>query len=470
MKPMTWRRVFISRLALLDLTAISFAVSTGFVVSLVLNEYPRVFQHGSALYLFGLIALWFCILTVNGSRNPKNFGAGIDEYRSVATSAAQFLGLAALLSLAVKEGAGFFFLLFCSLVGVLVLLFGRYTLRRWLITRRETDGIYSSRVFLFGDTQSLKTVRESLLRARVYGYHVIDEFNEGELSAEVRSSQSSIINFLHERMKSVQADTLLIAGGTVTSPELIRELGWQIDQQSESLVLAESLVDVAGPRIEARYVPNLSLMTVSAPTYRGATRFAKRLIDIFFSLAVLIFLSPFFIAIGIAIKATSPGPIFFHQQRVGLGGKLFPMHKFRSMVVNAEDIRASLLDDPSRNTNEILFKMKDDPRVTSVGRFLRRYSLDELPQFINVLAGEMSVVGPRPPLPEEVLKYEDRVRRRFLVKPGITGLWQVSGRSDLDWRETVRFDLYYVENWSLIQDIQILWRTVAVVFRGEGAY
>lgn len=470
MKPKTWTRVFISRLALLDLATISFAVSSVFILSLFSNQFPRVFQHGSVSYLLAIIALWFGILSVNGSRNPKYFGAGIDEYRTVATSGAQFLGFAALLSLAVKDGAGFLFLLFCSIFGVFALLCGRYALRRWLITRREADGIYSSRVFLFGDTQSLKTVRESLMRARVYGYHVIDEFNESELSAEVQGSQSSIINFLHERMKSVQADTLLIAGGTVTTPELIRELGWQMDQQRESLVLAESLVDVAGPRIEARYVPNLSLMTVSAPTYRGATRFTKRIIDIFFSLAVLIISSPFLIAIGVAVKISSPGPIFFHQQRVGLGGKLFPMHKFRSMVVDAEDIRASLLDDPSRNTNEILFKMKDDPRVTRVGRFLRRYSLDELPQFINVLVGEMSVVGPRPPLPEEVLKYEDRVRRRFLVKPGITGLWQVSGRSDLDWRDTVRFDLYYVENWSLIQDLQILWRTVAVVFKGEGAY
>lgn len=455
---------------MLDLAAISFSVSSVLLLSLTFSGGSRIFEHGTPGLLLANLLLWFLILSINGSRNPKVFGAGIDEYRAVVTSGLQFLGLSALLSLALVEGAGLLFLLSTTLLGVFTLLIGRYVLRRWLITRRKFDGIYSSQVLVIGDTQSLNAVRESLYRARTYGYHVVDELNENDVSLSSKESQSEIINFLLERMRTVNADTLLISGGKLSTPDLVRELGWQIDQQRESLVLSEALVDVAGPRIEARYVPNLSLMTVTAPTYRGATRFAKRLIDICFSLAALIILSPFFLVIAIAIKASSSGPIFFHQQRVGLGGKLFPMHKFRSMVVDAEEIRASLLDDPSRNTNEILFKMKDDPRITRVGRFLRRYSLDELPQFFNVLAGEMSVVGPRPPLPEEVLKYEDRVRRRFLVKPGITGLWQVSGRSDLDWRETVRFDLYYIENWSLIQDFQIIFRTLSVVLRGNGAY
>lgn len=470
MKPLTWSRIFISRLALLDLAAISFAVSSVFILSLSSNQFPRVLQHGSGGFLFAIIALWFCILSVNGSRNPKYFGAGVDEYRTVANSGAQFLGLAALLSLAINGGAGFLFLVLCSLLGVISIFIGRYLSRKWLINRREVDGIYSSRVLLFGDDKSLAEVRESLSRARIYGFNLVGELNESELPEEIRDSSYKICPFLLQEMKLAQADTVVIAGGRLATPEVIREVGWKIDPNTESLILAESFADIAGPRIEVQYVPNLSLIKVSAPNYRGASQLAKRVIDILFSIAGMIMFSPLLIAIAIAVKITSPGPVLFHQERVGLGGKIFRMHKFRSMVVDAEEIRASLLDDPSRNTNEILFKMKDDPRVTRVGRLLRRYSLDELPQFFNVLSGEMSVVGPRPPLPEEVLKYEDHVLRRFLVKPGITGLWQVSGRSDLNWRDSVKFDLYYVENWSLTQDMQIIWRTIAVVFKGEGAY
>jgi lipopolysaccharide/colanic/teichoic acid biosynthesis glycosyltransferase len=160
--------------------------------------------------------------------------------------------------------------------------------------------------------------------------------------------------------------------------------------------------------------------------------------------------------------------VFFRQERVGKNGETFPMLKFRTMVVGAEAMLPSL-QDRSQGQGP-LFKLRDDPRITSVGAKLRKYSLDELPQILNVLRGDMSLVGPRPPLASEVQTYGNDVRRRLLVKPGMTGLWQINGRSDLSWDESVRFDLYYVENWSVISDLIILWRTGRAVLRSSGAY
>jgi exopolysaccharide biosynthesis polyprenyl glycosylphosphotransferase len=182
----------------------------------------------------------------------------------------------------------------------------------------------------------------------------------------------------------------------------------------------------------------------------------------------LLLLTPVLLAVAAAIKLTSPGPVLFHQERVGVNGQSFTMLKFRSMVVgadrNLESLRAENISDG------VLFKMREDPRVTRVGRVLRRLSIDELPQLLNVLGGSMSLVGPRPPLPAEVARYDAPVHRRLLVKPGLTGLWQVSGRSDLPWDEAVRLDLRYVENWSLTMDLLILAKTVRAVLGSSGAY
>jgi len=186
------------------------------------------------------------------------------------------------------------------------------------------------------------------------------------------------------------------------------------------------------------------------------------------SASALIVLLPVFAALAVLIKKDSPGPTFFVQKRVGVNGNTFRMFKFRSMHSNAEELLDQLQS--QSEGNGLLFKMKDDPRVTQVGRWIRKYSLDELPQIFNVLRGEMSLVGPRPPLPKEVQAYEGHVGRRLYIKPGLTGLWQVSGRSDLDWEESVRLDLYYVENWSLTGDIMIMWRTFKVMLNPVGAY
>ena len=196
---------------------------------------------------------------------------------------------------------------------------------------------------------------------------------------------------------------------------------------------------------------------------------AKRSFDVAASAAGLVALGPVLVACALAVKASSPGPVLFRQERVGLDGAPFTMFKLRSMVADAEARRAEVVDLNDHGDDHVLFKATADPRVTPVGRLLRRYSLDELPQLVNVLLGQMSLVGPRPPLPDEVAMYAEHVHRRLLVKPGLTGLWQVSGRADLDWQESVRIDLYYVENWSPVLDLEILWKTIFTVFTGAGA-
>lgn len=194
----------------------------------------------------------------------------------------------------------------------------------------------------------------------------------------------------------------------------------------------------------------------------------KRVLDVVLALMALVLLSPLLVITAIFIVADSGLPVLFRQNRIGRGGREFGMLKFRSMVVDAEKHLAALRD--AHDGNEVLFKMKDDPRVTRVGKFIRRYSLDELPQLINVLIGDMSLVGPRPPLPAEVEQYEPDALRRLHVRPGMTGLWQVSGRSDLSWEESLRLDLRYVDNWSPIGDLVILMRTFKAVVATSGAY
>lgn len=216
---------------------------------------------------------------------------------------------------------------------------------------------------------------------------------------------------------------------------------------------------------------DLPLIHVSTPRLGGFSAALKRVFDILGAALGLLVISPFMLATAIAIKLDDGGPVFFRQTRVGRENQPFMMIKFRSMVVDAEARLAELEEREGQDAgNGVLFKMKDDPRITRVGRILRAYSIDELPQLINVLLGSMSMVGPRPPLASEVERYGTDVLRRLIVKPGITGLWQVGGRSDLDWEESVRLDLYYVENWSIVQDLIIIFRTVRVVLTRDGAY
>jgi len=241
-----------------------------------------------------------------------------------------------------------------------------------------------------------------------------------------------------------------------------------LEGQSVDLVVVPGLTNVAGPRCSPVPVAGLSLLHVEAPVFAGPRLAIKTAIDRCGAAFLLILLSPVFALIAVLIRRDHKGPVFFRQERIGKGGTSFPMLKFRTMQVGAEALLQSLLD--RSDGKGPLFKLRDDPRITPIGTKLRRYSLDELPQLVNVLRGQMSLVGPRPPLASEVETYANDVRRRLLVKPGMTGLWQINGRSDLSWDDSIRFDLYYVENWSVMSDLMILWRTGRAVLKSSGAY
>jgi exopolysaccharide biosynthesis polyprenyl glycosylphosphotransferase len=266
-----------------------------------------------------------------------------------------------------------------------------------------------------------------------------------------------------------EANTVAVVSSGAVGSDKLRWISWQLEGSATDLLVSPGLTEVAGPRLHVRPVAGLPLLHVEEPEFSGFRRVLKGAFDRVMAGSALVFLAPVFAALTIAIRLDSKGPALFRQVRVGRDGSTFTMLKFRSMYADAEERLATLLS-KSDHGDGVLFKMRDDPRVTRIGRLLRKFSLDELPQLINVLNGTMSLVGPRPPLPREVARYEDHVHRRLLVKPGVTGLWQVSGRSNLSWEESVRLDLRYVENWSLTEDLLILWKTLRAVTAGSGAY
>jgi len=326
-------------------------------------------------------------------------------------------------------------------------------------------------VLVVGDSAHVDELVAVLRRESYLGFAVIGACLPEHEHGFGRGGHPPVLGRLSqvaEVVRSTGADTVAVTAVSGSDTSFLRRLAWSLEGPSVELLVVPSLTDVAGPRIAMRPVAGLPLLRVREPEFTGPSRFAKSAFDRVGASLLLVVLSPLLLAIVIAIKAKDGGPAAFRQVRIGTNGREFSCWKFRTMVVGAESQLESLR--PSNHVDDVLFKIRDDPRVTGVGRWLRRTSLDEIPQLINVLRGQMSLVGPRPPLPQEVIEYGDDVRRRLLVKPGMTGLWQVSGCSDLSWADSVRLDLYYVENWSFFGDLLILAKTLRAVVRGQGAY
>jgi len=277
------------------------------------------------------------------------------------------------------------------------------------------------------------------------------------------------LTLVTDAIRRLRADAVAVTASPAVSAQTLRRLAWELEGSGVDLLVSPVLTDVAGPRISIRPVAGLPLLHINEPEFTGGRRLLKGVLDRTLAGVGLLLLLPVLLLIGLLVRADSPGPAIFRQHRVGQGGRGFTCYKFRSMRVTAEADRALLLDLNERSEG-LLFKIRDDPRITRVGRWLRKYSMDELPQLWNVFKGDMSAVGPRPPLRSEAEKYGFDVRRRLLVKPGLTGLWQISGRADLPWDEAVRLDLFYVENWSPALDLLVLWKTAFAVLRGHGAY
>ncbi len=471
-----WERKYANRLRVTDISIILAATLVPKTIQLATMpgiEGASPFAIAQAYTVPVLVAIaWSLGLVACRTRETQILGSGATEYLRVfhATGLA-FGGLAALFVVFRTDGLRSQLLISLP-IGIVLLMFGRWAWRRWLLHERAF-GHYVSRALIVGDRADVEYVIETLHRDSQRTYFVVgaavndhdgsDLMVDGRPYPAVGSPRTAA-----RTAKKLSADTVVVASHDDADPYFVKRLSWQLEGTAAELVLSSRLTDVAGPRISLLPVDGLPLIQVKIPTFDGGQYVLKRTMDILISSIALLFIGILAIPLGILIKLDSRGPIFFRQERVGRDGHRFRMVKFRTMGVDAEARLADLVQD-----NEgagPLFKMQNDPRVTRVGAVLRKLSLDELPQFWNVLRGDMSVVGPRPPLPSEVTAYNGAVYRRLYIKPGITGLWQVSGRSDLPWDESVRLDLRYVENWSLLSDLILIWRTVRVMVSRDGAY
>lgn len=473
-----WQRGYSRRLVAVDLLGVVLAVGLAHWLrfgGLPGTEQP--FRYSNYLVVSIVIAAaWLTALMANHSRSPRIIGSGAEEYRRVWAGTTAVFGGVAIISMLFKLEIARGYLMIALPAGLVLLGLGRWAARRVVVRARQKHGKCITRVVVVGSAPAVRDLTKSLAREPWSEYEVVGACIPGPSSrTEVDVPGVGAIPTFGDEANVVGAVTATNSHAVaITATERldgrgIRNLSWELEKLNIDLLVSPGVVDVAGPRLQMRPVAGLPLIHVEKPQYHGAKRFQKRLFDTVFSGMVLLCGFPVLFAIAIAIKLTSKGPIFYRQERIGLDGAPFEMIKFRTMVDGADRMLGELVE-LNECDGGVLFKMRSDPRITPVGRFLRKYSLDELPQFINVFKRDMSVVGPRPPLASEVKSYDDHARRRLLVRPGITGLWQVSGRSDLSWEDSVRLDLFYVENWSMVSDLLIAIKTVKAVLSHSGAY
>jgi exopolysaccharide biosynthesis polyprenyl glycosylphosphotransferase len=485
-----WRRRHVVLLVVLD----AGALATGWAIPAIGATRLAVAPPGarSLVALVALGLLWLAVVSACRGYDDRLVGVGLEEFRRMANAAVWFTALVALAAhLCWPQAAR-------GLVAVVmpVTAAGSLLLRRGVrvaLARRRCLGDAVHRALVVGPAAAAGILGSRLDRASsgltVVGTwsparsgHAGDEpaladvapSGRGATPSPVPDDEDAVdldVSDLRRLLIAVRerdADTVLVPPGTGWGPDTLRRLAWALEGTGVDLLLACAPTDVARSRLALRPVSGLMLLQVREPEFTGGQRLVKDVIDRAGAALLLVALAPLMVAVATAVRIQDPGPVIFRQVRVGRGGVPFTMFKFRTMQRDSERLRAALA---SRNDHRdgVLFKMRGDPRITGIGRWLRRVSLDELPQLVNVLLGQMSLVGPRPPLPAEVDRYGPQTQRRLLVRPGMTGLWQVSGRADLSWQDTVRLDLYYVENWSVALDSEILFRTISAVLTGKGA-
>ncbi|KAA0018923.1 sugar transferase [Antrihabitans cavernicola] len=474
-----WQSEYKRRVQLTDAVVVTGAVALGQVVRFGTQESILKPAEISGIEYTALsvsiAVVWLILLTALNTRSPRVMGNGAEEYRRIGSATLRLFGLIAIASLLFQVDIARGYLAIAFPLGLIGLVLSRQGWRKYAVRQRR-QGSYQTTVLVVGARNAARSMTTSFARDHTSGYRVVGVCTPGGDMAEDQSmtvpgDEVPIVGDEHSILDAVKltgADTVVVTATEQLGNARIRDLVWELEPLNVDLVVTPGVVDVAGQRLEIRPVADMPLVHIEKPQYDRAKSFGKHAFDFCFALFALIAIAPVMLAVAIAIKTTSRGSVFYKSERMGIDGKPFAMIKFRSMYEDADRHLDALL-----RQNEgagVLFKMRDDPRVTPIGKIMRKYSLDELPQFINVLRGEMSVVGPRPPLRREVEAYDGVVRRRLLVKPGVTGLWQVSGRSDLSWDESVRLDLSYVENWSMVQDLLIIKKTLSAVARSEGAY
>jgi exopolysaccharide biosynthesis polyprenyl glycosylphosphotransferase len=457
-----WARPLVSLLVLGDLVS-------GVVVLLgICLVEPVMSDAARFLPLLGALA-WPIMLMVNRAYDSRLIGEGADEFQALLLPLGLTLAIHAVAAVALHDVVPPRYLL----MGPPLIAFGSgvwHYLVRSELHRRRSSGRHTLRTLLVGNPSAVDRVAADLRSAPHHGYAVLGACVPGELFDVDVDSRLHTLGTLSDVPQVVidhEIDAVIVVGHDLQGRSL-RRLSWALEKTGAELIVAPGLVEVTGPRLHMRPTAGLSLVHVEAPSGRAGRMLGKAALDRVLGAVLFLLTLPLVALAGALVAATSRGGAFYRQVRIGKDGKPFTLWKVRTMVRDADRLRQQVL--PCSERDGLMFKMRADPRVTSVGAVLRRLSVDELPQLWNVVCGSMSLVGPRPPLPEEYALYHDKVHRRLRVKPGMTGLWQVSGRSDLNWDESIRLDLRYVDNWSVALDMQVLWKTLRAVVRGDGAY
>jgi len=458
---LNWKPNLRKNISIIDFFSLVFAVTV-----ILTLRFPQTWQGELSAYEIRniflallVLASWLFFLWFNGSRDTNILGFGADEYKRLINATLFSFTSIAFISYIFKLEISRAFILLVFPFGLITLFVSRRILRRRLLKARS-EGRYLSKVLLLHSGEN-DPVESRLSIASHAGFDVV---------YKVQTLEGSKLDFKQIVAKAIDnnCDQIMAGQSAIISAAELRKLGWALEETSIDLIVAPAVTEIAGPRLKVSNVEGLPLLHLEQPVFSGVSRVTKRLLDLVLSVIGLIVISPFLLIVVLMIKFYDRGSIFYTQKRIGQNNKEFSVYKFRTMYEGSHEQRGKVMAETNKDPR--LAKDPQDPRVTKPGLFLRRWSIDEIPQIINVLKGEMSLVGPRPPLAEEVNQYEKSETRRLLVKPGLTGLWQVSGRSELDWEDAVRLDLYYVENWSLTLDILIIIRTAAAVWRGEGAY
>lgn len=468
-----WWRTYATRTLITDAVAVYIAVLVAYLVRIDGSGITEVTGALSPDYLFVSIAImwgWMAALVVGRTQDRRLVGAGPLEYQRVFSVTWRLFASIAVVAYLFRMDIARGYLAIAFPLGLSLVLLGRLCWRQWLIKRRENGHLLST-VLVMGHRLKAAALAREMRTNATAGFVAIgicvpsNEVDEGSIEgADILGTMEDAPQLARDH----GVDVVTVVGSDNMTEQAMRDVAWALEGTGIDLALAIPLRDVSAPRVIMQPLNGLPLVYVQEPRFTGPKYVLKTLVDWMLAFAITLILLPLLLTIAVSVKTTSKGAVLYRQERVGVRGKTFTMFKFRSMYIDAEERLAEL-----RHLNEgnsVLFKMRNDPRVTKIGRILRRFSLDELPQLLNVLRGEMSLVGPRPPLPKEVVLYEGHVHRRLLVKPGITGLWQVSGRSDLSWDESVRLDVYYAENWTVFGDILILVRTAKAVISRRGAY
>lgn len=480
-----WRFAFVASLIAIDLAVMLLSLTVSLVINgAAFDAIGDVMPFWLFLILFSLI--WLLCLAFAGTYHRHVMADGYELYAKIINASLltiiSYCSLAFIFKLALPRTA----LIIAPVIAFFLDIIARWQMRQAL-HRHRSKGSCKYRTVVIGSSDGINKALQTMRNCMNWGYEPVAvcpiEADPASKDAYVvtsytpdanieGSSKLKVIPFnsaFPRICESLGVQEVYVADVLSRDSEMLHGLSLAVESLGMEFALAVSLADVSGHRLYLRNTTEQPVLLASLPQYTGAANVIKRLLDIIGSLCALIISSPILLGVAIAIKLDDGGPVFFSQTRIGLHGKPFKMYKFRSMVTNAEELKKKLAEETGQE-DRFIFKMKDDPRITKVGHFIRKTSLDEFPQFYNVLKGDMSLVGPRPALPEEVARYGSLYSARLLVKPGITGPWQVSGRSDLSQEQSEYLDVSYIENWSIAGDLAILAKTVMVIFTGRGSY